>query len=73
MWYQGVGGEGEWYVELPHILAGSFRANKNGCRVSRGKDEQCGGGEEARPRRLKDGVGSENARREWDKEESEAD
>ncbi len=43
-----------WDVESPHILAGSFRANKNRCRVSRGKDGQCGGGEEARPRRLKE-------------------
>ncbi len=32
------GGRWWWDVELPHILADSFRANKNGCRVSRHKD-----------------------------------
>ena len=37
--YQGVGEGGGGDVESPHIRAGSFRANKNGCRVSRGKDE----------------------------------
>jgi hypothetical protein len=52
--YQGVGGEGGGDVESPHILAGSFRANKNGCRVSRGIDGKCGGGEDARARRLKE-------------------
>jgi hypothetical protein len=38
-------GEGRygWDVESPHILADSFRANKNGCRVSQRKDGKCGG------------------------------
>jgi hypothetical protein len=36
-------GSGMWN-ESPHILAGTFRANKNGCRVSRGIDGQCDGG-----------------------------
>jgi hypothetical protein len=55
--YQGVGEEegGGGAVESSHILTGSFRANKNGCRVSRGKDGQCGGYEEARARGLKEG------------------
>ena len=44
-----------WDVESPHILADSFRANKNGCRVSRRKDGKCGGGEEAGTRGLKEG------------------
>jgi hypothetical protein len=34
---RGLVGRGRWDVESPHILVGSFRANKNGCRVSRGK------------------------------------
>ncbi len=42
-------------MESPHVFAGWFRANKNGCWVSRGKDEQCGGGEEARVRGLQEG------------------
>ncbi len=42
-----VVGRWGWDVESPHILADSFRANKNGCRVSRRKDGECGGGEEA--------------------------
>ncbi len=46
----GVVGSWGWDVESSHILADSFRANKNGCRVSRGKDGQCGGVEEARAR-----------------------
>ena len=50
-----------WDVEVPHILAESFRANKNGCRISRRKDGECGRGEEAGPRGLKEG---EMARRE---------
>ena len=58
-----------WDVESPHILADSFRANKNGCRISRRKDGECGGGEEAGTRGLKEG---EMARREWDKIESGA-
>jgi hypothetical protein len=33
MWLWGWWGG---YVESPHVLAGSFRANENGCRVSRG-------------------------------------
>jgi hypothetical protein len=41
-------------VESPHILTGSFRANKNGCRVSRGKDKKRGGGKETRARGLKE-------------------
>ncbi len=46
MWgMRGVVGRWWWDVESPHILAGSFRANKNGCRVSWGKDGECGGGE----------------------------
>ncbi len=36
---RGLKGRGGWNVEPPHILAGSFIAYKNGCRVSRGKDE----------------------------------
>jgi hypothetical protein len=31
-------------VESPHIFTGSFRANRNGCRVSRGKNGKCSGG-----------------------------
>ncbi len=47
---------GRWGdVESPHILADSFRANKNGCRISRSKDGECGRGEEAGPRGLKEG------------------
>ncbi len=42
-------------MKSPHILAGSFRANKNGCRVSRGKNGQGGGGKETRTRGLKEG------------------
>jgi hypothetical protein len=42
-------------VESPHILAGSFRTSKNGCRVSRGKDGKCGGGKETRTRGLNEG------------------
>ncbi len=55
-YHQGGGGEVGWDVESPHILADSFRAKKNGCQVSCGKDLQCGRGEEARARRgLKEG------------------
>ncbi len=36
------GGWWGWDVESPHVLADSFRANKNGCRVSRRKDGECG-------------------------------
>jgi hypothetical protein len=53
--YQGVVGRWGWDVESPHILADSFRANKNGCRVSQRKDGECGGGEEAGTRGLKEG------------------
>jgi hypothetical protein len=50
-------------VKSPHILAGSFRDNKNGCRVSRGKDEKCGGGKETRARGLQEvGDGVERVR-----------
>ncbi len=45
---------GRWDVKSPHILAGSFRANENGCRVSRGKNGKCGGGEEVRTRGLEE-------------------
>ncbi len=45
---------GRWDVESPHILAGSLRANENGCQVSRGKNGKCGGGEEARTRGLEE-------------------
>ncbi len=49
-------GGGGWDVESPHILVDSFRVNKNGCRISRRKDGECGGGgEEARTRGLKEG------------------
>ncbi len=48
-WWEG------WDVESPHVLADSFRANKNGCRVSWRKDGECGGGEEAGTRGLKEG------------------
>jgi hypothetical protein len=53
---RGVVGRWGWDVESPHVLADSFRANnKNGCRVSRRKDGECGGGEEAGTRGLKEG------------------
>jgi hypothetical protein len=40
MWgSRGTVGRWRWDVESPHILADSFRANKNGCRVSR---RECG-------------------------------
>ena len=41
-------------VESLHILASSFRADENRCRVSRCKDGKGGGGEEARTRGLKE-------------------
>jgi hypothetical protein len=50
------GVSGGWDVESPHILADSFRANKNGCRVSLRKDGRCGWGEDAGARGLKEGV-----------------
>ena len=57
--------EGGWDVESPHIfLADSFRANKNGCRVSRGKNGQCAVDEEARARGLKKGGDGEERVRE---------
>jgi hypothetical protein len=52
---RGLVGWRGWDVESPHILADSFRANKNGCRVSWRKDGKCGGGEEAGTRGLKEG------------------
>ena len=56
MWgVRGLVGWRGWDVESPHILADSFRANKNGCRVSWRKDGKCGGGEEAGTRGLKEG------------------
>ena len=45
---------GRWDVESPHIFADSFRANENGCRVSRGKNGKCGGSEEAGTRGLEE-------------------
>jgi hypothetical protein len=42
-------------VESPHVLADSFRANKNGCRVSQRKDGECSGDEEAGTRGLEEG------------------
>ena len=51
-------------MEAPHILADSFRANKNGCRISRRKDGECGRGEEAGPRGLKEGGDGEERMRE---------
>jgi hypothetical protein len=59
----GVVGRWGWDVESPHILADSFRANKNGCRVSRRKDGECGGGEEAGTRGLKEGGYGEESER----------
>ncbi len=53
-----------WDVESPHVLADSFRANKNGCRVSWRKDGECGGGEEAGTRGLKEGGDGEERVRE---------
>jgi hypothetical protein len=41
-------------VKSPHVLAGSFRANENGCRVSRGIDRKCSEGKEARTRSLQE-------------------
>ncbi len=38
----GLVGRWGWDVESPHILADSFRANKDGCRISRRKDGECG-------------------------------
>ena len=51
-------------MESPHVLADSFRANKNGCRVSRRKDGECGGSEEAGTRGLKEGGDGEEGVRE---------
>ncbi len=42
-------------VKSPHVLAGSFRTNKNECWVSGDKNGQCGGGKETRTRELKEG------------------
>ncbi len=63
---------GRWDVESPHILAGSFRADENGCRVSRGKNGKCGGNE-VRMQESEDWRSGEMARREWTREESGAD
>jgi hypothetical protein len=41
-----------WDVESPHILADSFRANKNECWIPRRKDEECGGGGGGRNQRF---------------------
>ncbi len=50
-------------VATHYVLADSFRANKNGCRVSRRKDGECGGGEEAGTSGLKEeGNGEEGVR-----------
>ncbi len=59
-----VVGRWGWDVESPHVLADSFEANKNGCRVSRRKDGECGGGEEAGTRGLKEGGDGEERVRE---------
>jgi hypothetical protein len=61
---RGVVGWWGWDVESPHVLADSFRANKNRCRVSRRKDGECGGGEEAGARGLKEGGDGEEGVRE---------
>ncbi len=53
-----------WDVESPHVLADSFGANKNGCRVFRRKDGECGGGEEAGTRGLEEGGDGEEGVRE---------
>ena len=50
---RGVKRRGKGNVESPHILASSFRTDENRCRVSRCKDGEGGGGEEARARGLK--------------------
>ena len=44
-----------WDVESPHILAGLFRANENGCRVSGSKNGEGGGGKDTRAGGLKEG------------------
>ena len=61
---RGVVGWWGWDVESPHVLADSFRANKNGCRVSQRKDGECDGGEEAGTRGLKEGGNGEERVRE---------
>jgi hypothetical protein len=50
-----VRGGGGGDVEASHISTGSFRANENGCRVSRGIDRKCCGGKKARARSLQEG------------------
>ena len=42
-------------MESPHILAGLFGANENGCRVSRGKNGEGGWGKDTRAGGLKEG------------------
>ncbi len=49
-------------MDSSQILTGSFRANKNGCRVSRNEDGKCGGGKEIRTRGLKERGGSHEER-----------
>ncbi len=65
MWgIRGVVWRWGWDVESPHILADSFKASKNGCRVSRRKNGECGGGEEAGTRVVKEGGDGEEKVRE---------
>ncbi len=56
-------GRGGWNVESSHILVGSFRTHKNGCRVSGYKNGKCGGGEDTRTRGLKEGRDGEERMR----------
>ena len=42
-------------MESPHILAGLFGANENGCRVSGNKNGEGGGSKDTRARILKEG------------------
>ena len=59
---------GRWDVELPHILADSFRANENGSPGA--KMESVVGVRRQEPEDWRSG---EMARREWAREESGAD
>jgi hypothetical protein len=64
------GGGGGMWSRHTFSLARLARANKNGCRVSRGIDRKCSGGNETKPeacRRV------EMARSEWARTESGAD
>ena len=67
---RGVVGRWGGDVESPHVLADSFRANRNGCRVSRRKDGECGGVRRQEPEVWRRG---EMARRECEREVSGAD